>query len=181
MKKYFLYPLMALLAGCSTGPYLYPESTTGKNAVLDRTCPGPKAAMSFAPLSEELNWVHVLVYVAPPGTSSWPGNLRSVDTELRLFGRLYIPPRLRNLNTPDQRRAAYKQTDPPLWVSAASPLVSVTLATGETYQVSMGMRTKTWTGYAAKPRLSRYSMGLSAPREIFIRFSLYQRMYESKA
>lgn len=45
----------------------------------------------------------------------------------------------------------------------------------------MGMRTKTWTGYAAKPRLSRYSMGLSAPREIFIRFSLYQRMYESKA
>ena len=44
-----------------------------------------------------------------------------------------------------------------------------------------GMRTKTWTGYAAKPRLSRYSMGLSAPREIFIRFSLYQRMYESKA
>lgn len=49
MKKYFLYPLMALLAGCSTGPYLYPESTTGKNAVLDRTCPGPKAAMSFAP------------------------------------------------------------------------------------------------------------------------------------
>ena len=135
MKKYFLYPLMALLAGCSTGPYLYPESTTGKNAVLDRTCPGPKAAMSFAPLSEELNWVHVLVYVAPPGTSSWPGNLRSVDTELRLFGRLYIPPRLRNLNTPDQRRAAYKQTDPPLWVSAASPRVSVTLATGETYQV----------------------------------------------
>lgn len=44
-----------------------------------------------------------------------------------------------------------------------------------------GMRTKTWTGYAAKPRLSRYSMGLSAPKEIFIRFSLYQRMYESKA
>lgn len=137
MKKYFLYPLMALLAGCSTGPYLYPESATGKNAVLHRTCPGPKAAMSFAPLSEELNWVHVLVYVAPPGTSSWPGNLRSVDTELRLFGRLYIPPRLRNLNTPDQRRAAYKQTDPPLWVGAASPMVSVTLATGETYQVSI--------------------------------------------
>ena len=44
-----------------------------------------------------------------------------------------------------------------------------------------GMRTKTWTGYAAKPKLSRYSMGLSAPREILIRFSLYQRMYESKA
>ena len=48
-------------------------------------------------------------------------------------------------------------------------------------QQTQGMRTKTWTGYAAKPRLSRYSMGLSAPREIFIRFSLYQRMYESKA
>ena len=47
-------------------------------------------------------------------------------------------------------------------------------------QAKVGMRTKTWTGYAVKPRLSRYSMGLSAPREIFIRFSLYQRMYESR-
>lgn len=137
MKHYILYSLLALLAGCSTGPYLHPESTVGDNALLSRTCPGPKAAMSYAPLSEELNWVHVLVYVAPPGTSSWPGNQRSSDTELRLFGRLYPPPRLRNLNTPDQRRAAYKQTDPPLWVSAASPIVTVTLATGETYPVSI--------------------------------------------
>lgn len=44
-----------------------------------------------------------------------------------------------------------------------------------------GMRTKTWTGYAARPRLSRSSMGLRAPREILIRFSLYHRMYESRA
>ena len=137
MKHYILYSLLALLAGCSTGPYLHPESTVGDNALLSRTCPGPKAAMSYAPLSEELNWVHVLVYVAPPGTSSWPGNQRSSDTELRLFGRLYTPPRLRNLNTPDQRRTAYKQTDPPLWVSAASPIVKVTLANGQTYPVSI--------------------------------------------
>lgn len=137
MKKHILYPILILLAGCSTGPYLHPESTMGQNALLERTCPGPKAAMSFAPLSEDLNWVHVLVYVAPPGTSSWPGNLRSNDTELRLFGRLYTPPRLRNLSTPDQRREAYKQTDPPLWISAASSIVTVTLATGKTYPVSI--------------------------------------------
>lgn len=30
--------------------------------------------------------------------------------------------------------------------------------------------------YAVNPRLARYSMGLSEPREILIRFSLYQRM-----
>ena len=30
--------------------------------------------------------------------------------------------------------------------------------------------------YAASPRLTRYSMGLREPREILIRFSLYQRM-----
>lgn len=125
MNKYILYPLLALFAGCSTGPYLHPESTVGQNALLARTCPGPKAAMSYAPVSEELNWVHVLVYVAPPGTSSWPGNVRSTDTELRLFGRLYTPARLRDLKTP------------PLWVSAASPIVTVTLATGETYPVSI--------------------------------------------
>ena len=33
--------------------------------------------------------------------------------------------------------------------------------------------------YAASPRLTLYSIGLRAPREILIRFSLYQRMYES--
>jgi len=30
--------------------------------------------------------------------------------------------------------------------------------------------------YAASPRLTRYSIGLREPREILIRFSLYQRM-----
>ena len=30
--------------------------------------------------------------------------------------------------------------------------------------------------YAASPRLSRYSRGLRKPREILMRFSLYQRM-----
>ena len=40
----------------------------------------------------------------------------------------------------------------------------------------LGVRTKTWTGYAISPRLSRYSAGLREPRDILIRFSLYQRM-----
>jgi hypothetical protein len=30
--------------------------------------------------------------------------------------------------------------------------------------------------YAVSPRLTRYSIGLRKPREILIRFSLYQRM-----
>jgi hypothetical protein len=131
MTKYILYPLLLLLAGCSTGPYLHPESTLGSNALLSRTCPGPKAAMSYAPLAEELNWVHVLVYVAPPGTSSWPGNQRSTAAELRLFGRLYPS------NTSVQRTAAVKQADPALWVSAASPVVTVTLANGQSYPVTI--------------------------------------------
>ena len=137
MKKHTLYALLVLLAGCSTGPYLHPESAVGQNALLERTCPGPKAAMSYTPPTEELDWVHVLVYAAPPGTSSWPSNKRSTDTELRLFGRLYKPPYLLNLNTPEQRSAALKQTPPDLWVSAASPMVTVQLATGQSYQVSV--------------------------------------------
>ncbi|RKE35571.1 hypothetical protein B0G76_1677 [Paraburkholderia sp. BL23I1N1] len=36
-----------------------------------------------------------------------------------------------------------------------------------------GVRQKSWTVYAAKQRLSRYSIGLSEPSEILIRFSLY--------
>ena len=137
MKRYVVYPLLALLAGCSTGPYLHPESSLGQSAVLERTCPGPKAAISFAPASAELDWVHVLVYAAPPGTASLPGNIRSTDTELRLFGRLYKPPYLRDLHTPEQRSAAFKQTPPDLWVSAASPMVTVQLASGQSYQVSV--------------------------------------------
>ena len=34
-------------------------------------------------------------------------------------------------------------------------------------------------GYAVSPRLARYSRGLSEPREILMRFSLYQWMYSS--
>jgi hypothetical protein len=39
-----------------------------------------------------------------------------------------------------------------------------------------GMRLKTWTGYAKSPKLLLYSRGLRAPKDILIRFSLYQRM-----
>ncbi|WLH82459.1 hypothetical protein [Pseudomonas sp. FP2338] len=123
MNKYLLCSLLALVAGCSTGPYLHPESSVGQNAVLSRTCPGAHAAMSFTAQPEKLNWVRVLVYVAPPGTRSWPGNVKSTDTELRLFGRLYKPSQ------------GYTKT--PLWVSAASPEVSVQLASGRTYRVSV--------------------------------------------
>ncbi|WP_431038628.1 hypothetical protein [Pseudomonas yamanorum] len=117
LKRYVFYSLLALLAGCSTGPYLHPESSIGQNAVLYRTCPGPEAAISFAPLSAELKGVHVLVYVASPKATDG-----STSTELRLFGRLY----------PSARKA-----DTPLWVSAASPLVTVQLASGKTYQLSI--------------------------------------------
>ena len=39
-----------------------------------------------------------------------------------------------------------------------------------------GVRPKTWTGYAAIPKLLRCSVGLRKPSEILIRASLYQRM-----
>lgn len=133
MNKYLLCSLLALITGCSTGPYLHPESSVGQNALLSRTCPGAHAAMSFTPLSEELNWVRVLVYVAPPGTPSWPGNVRAIDTELRLFGRLYKP----RMDNPAKS----------LWVSAASPDVTVKLASGQTYQVSIDQLK---TGFAPK-------------------------------
>ncbi|MFL1494593.1 hypothetical protein ACMSI6_04725 [Pseudomonas antarctica] len=123
MHTYFLCSFLLLVAGCSTGPYLHPQSSIGQNALLSRTCPGPKAAMSFEPLSAELNWVHVLVYVAPPGTYSWPSKQRSVEPELRLFGRLYNP--------------RHPSADTPLWVSAASPVVTVQLGSGKTYPITV--------------------------------------------
>ena len=142
MNKYLLCSLLALAAGCSTEPYLHPESSAGQNALLSRTCPGAHAAMSFTPLSEELNWVHVLVYVAPSGTPSWPGNVKTSDTELRLFGRLYKP---------HPGNAATS-----LWVSAASPEVTVKLASGQTYQVSIAQLK---TGFDPKKISTPYSKG----------------------
>ncbi len=40
----------------------------------------------------------------------------------------------------------------------------------------LGVRLKSWTGYAAILRLSRYSRGLRKPSEILIRVALYHRM-----
>ncbi|MGB3127744.1 MAG: hypothetical protein WBB95_28350 [Pseudomonas sp.] len=142
MNRYVLYSLLALVAGCSTGPYLGPESTIGQNALLSPTCPGAHAALSVAPQSAELGWVRVLVYVAPPGEPSWPGNVKSADSELRVFARLYKP----SLNNGDIA----------LWVSAASPEVTVQLASGQTYQVSVE-RLK--TGFDPKEIRSSSSKG----------------------
>ena len=41
-----------------------------------------------------------------------------------------------------------------------------------------GVRRISWNGYVVMPRRCRYSTGLKTPREILIRFWLYQRMYE---
>lgn len=73
-------------------------------------------------------------------------------------------------------RAHMGDLDPP-----AQPVNQKTFFTPVELKSLAGMRTKTWAGYAARPRLSRYSVGLRAPREILIRFLLYQRMYESRA
>lgn len=37
MKKYLVYPLLMLLAGCSTGPYLHPESALGQKPIVTVT------------------------------------------------------------------------------------------------------------------------------------------------
>lgn len=47
--------------------------------------------------------------------------------------------------------------------------------------LDVGMRTKTWTGYAAMPTCRRCCAGLRKPSELLIRTSLYQRMYASNA
>ncbi|AGI26579.1 hypothetical protein H681_23560 [Pseudomonas sp. ATCC 13867] len=72
-----LLPLFSLLAltGCSTGPYLQPESQSGQPRGIDRTCPGAKQALQYfnAKRSESL-----LIYVDLPTAST-------AGTELRLF------------------------------------------------------------------------------------------------
>jgi hypothetical protein len=40
-----------------------------------------------------------------------------------------------------------------------------------------GVRTFSWTGYAAIPRLCRYSQGLIFPSDVLIRFVLYHSRY----
>jgi len=44
-------------------------------------------------------------------------------------------------------------------------------------ETGVEVRTFSWTNYTAIPRLILYSMGLIAPSEIFILFSLYQYKY----
>ncbi len=137
MKRLACYLLLPLLSTCSTGPYLNPQSTVGQNALLIRTCPGPHQAMSYTTKSEELDWVHLLVYAALPGTPTRPDYHHSTDTEVRMYAYLYTPPYMRNLNTPEQWKTAYSTPEPALWISAASPMATVQLANGKSYQVSI--------------------------------------------
>lgn len=50
-------------------------------------------------------------------------------------------------------------------------------AIGRYIHSGRGVRTFSWTGYATKPRLCRYSHGLIFPRDVLIRFVLYHSRY----
>ena len=56
------------------------------------------------------------------------------------------------------------------------PLLVVTGVRADLNLTHLGCGQNLGLGYAAKPRLSRYSSGLREPRGILIRCSLYQRM-----
>ena len=43
-----------------------------------------------------------------------------------------------------------------------------------------GVRTFSWTGYAARPRFCRYSQGLIFPSDVLILFVLYHSKYSLK-
>ena len=57
-------------------------------------------------------------------------------------------------------------------VALPAPLLSIPIEISP----SVGCGGNLGLVYAVSPMLSRYSMGLREPREILIRFSLYQRM-----
>ena len=46
--------------------------------------------------------------------------------------------------------------------------------------IHMGVRTFSWTGYAARPRFCRYSQGLIFPSDVLILFVLYHSKYSLK-
>ncbi|WP_192564343.1 hypothetical protein [Pseudomonas gozinkensis] len=137
MKRLALYLLLPLFAACSTGPFLYPESTVGEHALLVRTCPGAKPSMRYKTASKALDWVHLLVYAPLPGMPTKPDSHLSTDTELRMYVYLYTPPYMRNLQTPEQRKIAEETPPPALWISAASPEATVQLANGKSYTVTI--------------------------------------------
>ena len=62
------------------------------------------------------------------------------------------------------------------WTEIHIPCQTQLLGHGSTVDWHVGVRRKTWTGYAASPMLLRYSIGLREPSEILILSSLYQWM-----
>ncbi len=127
--------LFPLLAACSAGPLMYPESTAGRPTLLYPTCPGPQTAMRFTTTSNELNWVFLLVHVSLPGGEPSPPGATVAETEVRLSTQLYMEhsPK-RALHSQGQSETADKV---PLWITASSPMATVQLANGKTYQVSI--------------------------------------------
>lgn len=76
---------VAVLAGCSTGPFLKPTSQVGHYAKLIPACGGPSEVVEFTP--EKQPWVQLRVYATPPGW--WEGSPSgSTGTELRIHAQL---------------------------------------------------------------------------------------------
>ncbi len=127
--------LFPLLAACSAGPLLYPDSTAGRQANLTPTCPGPHTAMLFTTASKDLSWVFLLVHVSLPGDLIMPTRTHVVDTEVRLSTQLYMEPSSQRGFSTKERWVPAPEF--PLWISAQSPMATVQLANGQTYQVSI--------------------------------------------
>lgn len=102
----------------------------------------------------------------------------------------------RSCSTMVHPRACWISPNPPLWrlslrwnmrpvtrwcmpstrPTCGRPRRATTPLKHETKLTRGGCGVKLGLGYAVIPRLARYSTGLSEPREILMRFSLYQRM-----
>lgn len=133
--KRLVWPLFPMLAACSAGPLLYPDSTAGRQANLTPTCPGPKTAMLFTTTSKDLDWVFLLVHVSLPGDLTMPARTPVVDTEVRLSTQLYMEPSSQRGISTKERWIPLPEF--PLWISAQSPMATVQRVNGETYQVSI--------------------------------------------
>ena len=74
--------------------------------------------------------------------------------------------------------AALEQEDTKVWQYSTDMLYSFLEQEERTGEIEFpdetGVRTKSWTDYAAKPRCCLYSIGLSPPRDSLIRLWLYQ-------
>lgn len=124
--------VMAAITGCSTGPYLKPDASSGVYSTVNPACPGAQEVVAFSP--EKQPWVLLRIYATPP--KRW----NSKGTELRIhFWFQFLVGESVSIfyRTDEQRKLIEERSSKDYQVTTSKPTVTVVLPDGSSKEIQI--------------------------------------------